>query len=295
MNPEATNRPAQTPPRVSIIMLTYNRPQFIGRAIQSIVEQKFPSWELIIVQDGDHQLTSSIVQQWSAREPRIGYFRRNQPGNIANALNYGISRASGEYIAILDDDDRWATRDKLGKQVAFLDTHPDYCAIGGGVIVVDENGNTTLRYFKPEQDGDIKRHALYANPMAHSTVMFRRAAGESVGFYDESLAGFQDWDLWLKLGGVGKLHNAPEYLVYYTLWSGGGSFMQQRGNTASALRIVRRHSGQYPGSWAAYSLAWMYHCYAHLPMPIKRSTYSVLSRLKKHLTGARPQRNPTVA
>jgi glycosyltransferase involved in cell wall biosynthesis len=280
------------PPRVSIIMLTFNRPQFIGRAIQSAVDQHFRDWELIIVQDGNNEHIVRVVNQWLKREPRIRYFHRPQPGNIANACNYGIARARGEYIAILDDDDYWVCADKLSKQIHFLDENPEYAGCGGGVIVIDEHGVEQLRYLKPEDDADIRRHALFANPLAHSTSMFRKCAGEMVGLYEESLAGFQDWDLWLKLGQVGKLYNFPEPFLYYTLWSGGGSFTAQRANTRCSLKIVQRHWGKYRGSWAAWLFAFMYFCYARIPVRLRTSTFPALSRMKKALFSPKAQEPP---
>ena len=270
-------------PRISVLMLTFNRPQFIGRAIQSVFDQTFRDWELIVVQDGNHGLTSDILREWQASDPRIRYFHREAPGNIANACNYGIARARGEYIAILDDDDYWATPEKLEKQRGFLDENPDYAACGGGVTVVDEHGSATLTYLKQQQDADIRRNALFANPMAHSTTMFRKSTADSVGLYEESLAGFQDWDLWLKLGKAGKLYNFPEVFLCYTIWRGGGSFLQLRGNTRSAVQIVRRHMRSYEGSYAALLLAYAYFGYAKLPMAIRQRTFASLSQWKKRI------------
>jgi glycosyltransferase involved in cell wall biosynthesis len=269
--------------RVSVLMLTFNRPQFIGRAIQSVLNQTYQDWELIVVQDGNHKLTADILQEFQARDSRIRHFHREQPGNIANACNYGIAHARGEYIAILDDDDFWAVPEKLEKQVSFLDSNEDYAACGGGVTVVDEHGAATLSYLKQQQDADIRRNALFANPMAHSTTMFRKSTANSVGCYEESLAGFQDWDLWLKLGKVGKLYNFPEVFLCYTIWSGGGSFMQSRANTRSAVEIVRRQMSSYKGSYAALLMAYAYYGYARLPLAIRQRTFGWLSRLKKRV------------
>ena len=111
--------------------------------------------------------------------------------------------------------------------------------------------------------------------------MYRRSAVERCGLYDETLAGFQDWDVWLKLGQIGKLYNFREYLLCYQIWQGGGSFHQQKGNTRSALRIVKRHRKTYSGFPAAYTMALLYHAYAHLPVAVKKTTFAFLSRLKK--------------
>ncbi len=269
--------------RVSILMLTCNRPQFINRAIQSIVDQDFQDWELLIVHDGLNELTADIVERWCDFDSRIRYLPRARRGNIANATNYGLSQACGEYVAILDDDDFWIFRHKLSKQVQFLDENPDYVACGGGMVVVDQEGREKLRCLKPVNDADMKRWALVANPIAHSTAMFRSSVIERCGRYDESLNGFQDWDVFLKLGRQGKLYNFPQEFTGYTLWDGGGSFAQHKKNTGAALIIVKRHGSAYNGFLPALAVAILHHAYAHLPESVRQFSFSFLSRAKKAL------------
>ena len=276
------------PPRISVIMLTYNRPQFIGNAIGSILAQQFQDWELLVVHDGPNQQIPLIMADWQKRDPRVLYFHRVVPGNIAEATNFGLSQARGEYIAILDDDDDWADPAKLATQIQFLDTHRDHCCCGGGVIVIDPDGREQMRYLKPEHDEQIKRRALMANPLAHSTTLYRRDAALKTGGYDETLPGFQDWDLWLKLGKLGKLYNFPEYFLRYRVWHGSGSFHQSKGNTTSALRITRRHRHDYAGFSIAFPMALLYHAYAHLPSGVQKFSYSFLSQWKKAAFSHRP-------
>jgi len=266
-------------------MLTYNRPQHISRAVESIVAQTLTDWELLVVQDGKEQFTVDVMSGWAGKDSRIRYFRRDKGGNIADATNFALDRAQGDYVAILDDDDAWAVPEKLQSQVDFLDTHPEYVGCGGGAIVVDETGRETLRYLKPETFDDIRKVALRANPVIHSTGMFRREVLRRLGNYDVSLAGFQDWDVWLKLGEQGKLYNFPRHLTYYTLWGGGGSFHAQRGNTRSALRIVWRHRRRYAGFPLALALSTAYFLYSLLPVAIRKPTYAYLSQWKKAYFG----------
>jgi glycosyltransferase involved in cell wall biosynthesis len=278
-------------PTVSIVMLTYNRPQFIGRAIQSIVSQDFQDWELIIVQDGDQELTKNIVREWQAKDNRLRYFHRDTPGNVAHALNFGVRQARADFIAILDDDDYWISTTKLSRQVDFLQTHPEYVACGGGAIVIDEKENEQLRYLKPEADAQIRAKILQANPMAHSTTVYRKAVAEKVGLYDEGLPGYQDWDMFLKLAHAGKMHNFPEPFMYYTLWGGGTTYSRLRLNAKSAVRIVSRHREDFPGAVTAHALAWSYLFYTYLPAGFRSASFSFLSRLKKRFFSSSAQRS----
>ncbi len=273
-------------------MLSCDRPQFLGRAIQSVIGQSLADWELIVVQDGPNRQTAEVMEHWVEREPRIRYFHRESVGNIANACNFGLARARGQYVAILDDDDYWVAAEKLQKQVAFLDSHPEYAGCGGGMTVIDEHGNVQMSYLKPEQDDEIRVRALCANPMTHSTTMFRRSLGERIGYYDESLAGYQDWDIWLRFGRLGKLYNFPEVFTRYTLWSGGGSFQRQRGNVRSAVKIVFRHRNEYRGFPAAMSLVLVHLAYAHLPAGVRKLSFSFLARRKKAIFAGKLKGTP---
>ena len=187
-------------PTVSVLILTYNRPHLIGRAIESVIRQDYQEWELLVVHDGPDERTIDTMRKWQQRETRIRYLHRKEPGNIAEATNYGISQARGKYIAILDDDDYWAAPDKLARQVKFLEESPEYVACGGGAIVIDRNSVETMRYLKPENDQAIKSRALLANPMVHSTLLYRRAVALDLEGYNETLPGFQDWDLYSSWG-----------------------------------------------------------------------------------------------
>jgi UDP-glucose 4-epimerase len=284
-------KPPMRPPCVSIIMLTYNRPQFIGRAIQSVVMQRFTDWELLIVQDGNQELTRKIVEGWKERESRLHYFRREEPGNVASALNFGIRQARGEFIAVLDDDDCWISQEKLAQQVAFLQDNPEYVACGGGAVVIDERGDERLRYLKPKDDAQIRAKILHANPMAHSTTLYRKSVAEKIGLYDEGLPGYQDWDFFLKMARHGKLQNFPEPMMYYTLWNGGTTYRRLRLNAKSAVRIVARHAKEFKGARAAKLLAYTYVAYTYLPAPLRSTTYSLLSRLKKWFFASRRTAN----
>ena len=269
-------------PKVSVLIVTWNRAQLIGRAIESVIEQTFRDWEIIVVDDGSTDATQGIVKEWAKKETRIRYFRREHIGRIAVVSNFGLKQARGEYIAILDDDDSWADPEKLKKQVEFLDKNPEYVGCGGGFIVIDKDGREGGRFFKPERDEDIKKRALIANPMVNSTSLFRRKTAEKIGFYDETLPEFADWDFWLKMGLAGKLRNFQEYFAYYLMWGRGSSFSKQEGTTYSALKIVRRYKNKYPNYNPALFLAFTYYLYSHLPYILRRFTNPILSKLKKN-------------
>jgi len=267
-------------------MLTYNRPQFIRRAISSVYGQTFQAWELIIVQDGSNPETAGLLKDWIAKDARIRYFPRGIAGSIAEASNAGLGMAQGEYIAILDDDDVWSIPDKLDMQVDFLDRHSDYVACGGGYVVINQQNQERGSFLKPQDDLAIRSRALLANPIVNSTALFRRIANGSALLYDVSMRQFADWDFWLTLGGTGKLYNFPRYLVNYALWEGGSSFRNQRANARAAIHLVRKHRRHYRGFALASLLSCLYFGYTCLPLWLRRLSYDSLSALKKALASS---------
>jgi glycosyltransferase involved in cell wall biosynthesis len=273
---------------VSIVLLAYKRPQYLGRAIGSAQRQTLQNWELIVVQDGDDAEVSRVIAGFAQNDRRIRHLRRLQPGNIADATNYALSEARTELIAILDDDDEWADDTKLALQVNFFRAHPDHVGCGGGVIVVNGAGEEMMRYGKPRTDEEIRRVALVANPIAHSSAMFRKAAAFRVGGYDATeLSDFQDWDFWLKLGQVGKLANLEPYLLRYTMWAQGASAARQRSTARSAIKILHRHKGRYPRFLSAWFMVYSYYIYAQLPYAVRQSIFLRASMAKKRLFSPR--------
>ncbi len=273
-------------PLVSILMATYNRAGFLPRSVRSVVEQKYENWELLIVDDGSADKTRAVAEKLSAAEPRIRYIRHEHTGRIAAISNFGLKFARGRFIAILDDDDYWLDREKLLKQVRFMEENPDYAGCGGGIIILDGDGRETGRVLKPETHAAIRKRALIANGMANSTTVFRREDALAAGLYDESLLQFADWDFWLKMGLRGKLYNFQDYFAAYAMWPAGSSFSRQHEAARSALRVVFRYRGRYPGFSLALPYVMAYLLYAYLPTWLKKHWNPFLSRLKKNLFSA---------
>lgn len=219
-------------PKISIILPTYNGSRFIEGAVGSVLVQSFTDFELLIIDDGSTDSTAEIVQRLVREDQRIIYIKNEVNLGIQKSLNRGVRESKGVYIARIDDDDEWIDEDKIKKQVEFLDINYDYVLIGTGVIVVDEIGNELFKYLLPETDEQIRNKILSKNCFVHSSVLFRKDAALKFGGYDESknTRHIEDYDLWLKLGMMGKFANLGEYSVLF----------MERENTLSARnRIVQ--------------------------------------------------------
>ena len=188
--------------KVSIIIPTYNRSNLVKEAIDSVLNQTYQDFELIVVDDGSTDDTKAIVSQYGNK---LNYYLIEHKG-VSAARNYGIEKSSGEYLTFLDSDDLWK-KDKLKKQIQFFDKNPE-----AKICYTDEiwyrNGvrvNQKKKHYKPS--GDIFLELLTLCRISASSIMFRR---EIIGdrhlwclspykLFDENLPVCEDYDLWLRM------------------------------------------------------------------------------------------------
>jgi glycosyltransferase involved in cell wall biosynthesis len=263
-------------------MPTYNRAHLLARAVKSIQGQSFTDWELVVMNDASTDNTEDFLGGIARRDPRVRPVRniKNNYPDISKTLNDGLARAQGAYVARLDDDDYWCDDDKLKKQVAYLDAHPDCVVAGGGTIVIDEHDEERFRYRKPETDTAIRDAALLANPFTHSTVMFRRDIAWEAGGYG-NFKNAEDWDLWLRMGTRGTFHNFPDYFVRYLLTEKNKTFLFKRSQSREILRVITAHRREYPHFAKAWMIGVAQYLYSFLPMAIQKMFHQSLSKLKR--------------
>ena len=203
--------------KVSVLMASYNsNPELLRKVIESVINQTYTDFEFIIVDDGSKKPVEPIVREIS-NDRRIVVFRKENSG-LGSSLTYGIERANGEYIARIDDDDLMV-HDRLEKQVAYLDSHPEVSCVGGHMYFYNKNRYIPYRRFPLEHDEIVKSMLSRKWAMAHSALMYRKDSVVKAGYYRLKGTG-EDLDLILQLSLVGKLANIDEYLIYYHMSTG---------------------------------------------------------------------------
>lgn len=198
-------------PLVSVVIPTYNRAGFIMQAINTVRQQTYANWELIVVDDCSTDNTREVVG--SLGDERIQYVRHEQNQGGSAARNTGIKHASGKYIAPLDSDDEWSAN-KLEKQVEVAESSPENIA----GIYCDRKllnpGGETKMVTNVESDFGLTRKFLLGNVIGGaSVVMLRKEALEEVGLFDPDCKAKQDTDLWLRLSLKYGFRHAPDCLV----------------------------------------------------------------------------------
>ncbi|GAB4209821.1 MAG: hypothetical protein OHK0022_41610 [Roseiflexaceae bacterium] len=236
------------PSLVTIVIPCYNHARYLPEAVASVVAQRYPHWEALIVDDGSTDASAHVAQQLVAHYPqqRIRLLRQGNQG-LSAARNAGLAEAAGEYLLPLDADDRIAP-ELLEQAVAVLDQQPEVGFVYTDVLMF---GEETTRW----SGGAYSLTKLrFDCPMVPATL-FRTAPARLVGgFRAEMRQGYEDWDFWLRLAGAGwQGYHLPLPLVHYR--RSGGSMLAgaRRRDMRLRAQVIRNNAALYePGlvAWA---------------------------------------------
>lgn len=206
----------QSPPLVSVVMSVYNGEAWLKKAIDSICAQTYTHWEFLIVDDGSNTATQEILQSY-AGEKRIRIISNAERRGLTKNLNTAIAQSRGSLVARMDADDM-ALPQRLEKQVAYLQAHPQVALVASFVMFMDEEDRLTGPWAEDREADDFEKikHLLpVRNCLAHPTVMFRKTAWEQIP-YNEAQVHSQDWDLWMQWAAAGlRMEKIKEVLLHY--------------------------------------------------------------------------------
>jgi glycosyltransferase involved in cell wall biosynthesis len=209
-------------PRVSVVIPSYNHARFVRAAIESILTQTYQDFEIVVTDDGSADGTADVVAAIGDPRIRLKRFPRNRGG--AAALNDAIRRASGEYFCPFSSDDVFLPK-KLEQQVDFLDVNQNIGALFGYPNFIDEHGRrlasmqsfmSNIFYQENRTRDEWLRYFFFnRNCLCHPTAMIRRECYQSQGLYDERLAQWPDFDMWIRLVSKYDLHITKDYLIEF--------------------------------------------------------------------------------
>lgn len=221
-------------PRVSLLMAVYNGEAFLDEALQSVRDQSFREFEVIIVNDGSTDRTGAIIEQWRTKDSRLRVLNQAHEG-LVSALNHGLELARGEYVARMDADDV-CVPERLAAQLAFMDAHPEV-GISGTWIETFGTGPRIVRKYPVEHDA-IRSALLFESVLAHPSVMMRRSMLIETGLrYDSTRTHAEDYDLWVRAAEHTNLANVPSVLLRYRLHPSQVVETYESQKIASAQRV----------------------------------------------------------
>jgi glycosyltransferase involved in cell wall biosynthesis len=202
--------------KVSVIIRTYNRAYIVAEAIESALNQTYGDYEVLVVDDGSTDNTSEVVQRF--RDPRLRYVRHERNQGVGAACNTGVAEARGELIAFLDSDDIWRP-EKLERQVACMERHPEVDAVFSDIEIIDDTTTipsliATMSSFskllakdRKQQEYVFSARQLYLClleevPIKPTVLLLKREIFQKVGPFDLTALGCEDWEFLLRLSRV---------------------------------------------------------------------------------------------
>ncbi|MEJ5240538.1 MAG: glycosyltransferase family 2 protein [Anaerolineales bacterium] len=196
---------------VSVVIPTFNRALFVKRAVQSVLTQTYQDFEIIVVDDGSIDDTHTVLNSLSGEDSRVHciYLPTNCGAQVAR--NVGCRAASGEYIAFLDSDNEWLP-DKLRLQMElFRDSQVGVVYCGFRVVYPDGHFFDMLPYYR----GDVYKVALANWLTDTSTLVVRKDILEKIGYWDEKIRAYQEWDMCIRLARTTFFDFVDQVLVIY--------------------------------------------------------------------------------
>ncbi|WP_291726106.1 glycosyltransferase family 2 protein [Bernardetia sp.] len=221
-------------PKVSVVMPVFNGEKFIKMAIESILNQTYKDFELVIINDGSTDSSAEIIQSY--QDERIRFLENEGNRGIFYTRNRLFEEAKGEYIAILDCDD-CAEPIRLEKQVAFLDENEEFGLVGSWITIID-NENTIKGAWQLEHRPErIAAKLLFLNQFAQSSIMMRKEFSELK--YRKEYPPAEDYDLWIRIAHKTRVINLPESLIKYRIHDNNISQTQRETADRNVLKIYK--------------------------------------------------------
>ena len=243
-------------PLVSIIIPTYNRAEDLKRALQSVFDQTFTDWEVLVVDNHSIDETDSIIKSFN--DPKIKLFKIHNAGVIAASRNLGLQHALGEYIAFLDSDDWWLPK-KLEESIKYMSHGTD--VVYHDLFYVKKYGQrfnwrrTWRRKLKSPVFYDLIKNG---NTLINSSVVVRKKLLNAIKGLseDKDMVGSEDYDAWLRIAQISeKFQKIPDTLGFY--WAGGGSTTNPSRTLNATQAIEKKYANTISDLEAQHSIYWL--------------------------------------
>ena len=202
-------------PRVTVLMPVKDAEPYLAEAVDSILAQTFRDFRLLAIDDGSTDGSAATLERYARDDQRVQVVRNERNEGLARTLAKGVELAQTELVARMDPDDV-AVPERLERQVRYLADHPEVDVLGTWATDIDEKGNALRPRRAPLDHGAIVSALIFANPMIHPTVMFRRVVVLRAGSYDTSVRVAEDYNLWFRCVAAGaRFANLGESLLWY--------------------------------------------------------------------------------
>jgi glycosyltransferase involved in cell wall biosynthesis len=243
-------------PLVSVIIPTYNRAEDLKRALQSVFDQTFTDWEILIVDNHSIDNTDNLIQSFN--DPRIKLFKIHNDGVVAASRNLGLKHATGEYIAFLDSDDWWLPM-KLEESVKYMNRGADVVYHDLYIVTKPDQifnwRRTRGRKLKSPVFYDLIKNGT---TLPNSSVVVRKITLGAINGLSEGkdMVGAEDYDAWLRIAQISeKFQRIPQTLGFY--WAGGGNISNPDRSLRYIAALEKRYADMISDSDTRHRIYWL--------------------------------------
>ncbi|XQW85353.1 glycosyltransferase family 2 protein [Thalassotalea piscium] len=200
---------------ISVVVPVYNGAEYLTKTVESILAQDHDELELLLINDGSSDNSKELIEALAEKDTRIKAFTKAN-GGVANARNFGVEQAQGDFIAFCDQDDLWLPT-KLSKQLPLFSNDKIGLVYTGAIADYVLYGKQSKPNFDSKFRGNVFEKLTQQNMFTCCTAMVRKSFLKEVGGFDDDLAlmGVDDWHLWLKLALVCEFDFVPEHLAIH--------------------------------------------------------------------------------
>lgn len=222
---------------ISIILPVYNASPFLNDCLNSIKNQSYTNWEVIAVDDGSTDNSLQILDSYAKQDPRIKIIRQKKHKGIAHALNLGIQKSKGQFLARMDADDLMH-KNRLKLQIAHLLDNKDVIVVGGQCDLIDQQNKSIGEKNFPLTHKEIVKLMFLRAPLQHPAIMINKEKlpANFVWYFTNKIPA-EDLDLYFRLLPYGKLANLPQTVIRYRQHSNSLSLKQPKKTFVTAQKI----------------------------------------------------------
>ncbi len=223
-------------PLVSVLIPVYNGAEYLDEAIASVLNSTYKNFEIILVDDGSTDISRKKCAEYAKNHENTRFYAFRKNKGMTRCLNYGVKKAKGKYIARINQDDIMV-KDRLEKQVAFLEKNTGYVVVGGAIQLFTDNNPKFDRIQFPLTDKLIRSQWMIFSPYSDPTVMFRKSAWDKTEGYSQYFWPADDVHMWYQLGNIGKMANLPGILTKVRWHDSCGSIKSHRLQMQKTWRV----------------------------------------------------------
>lgn len=238
---------------VDVVMPVYNAALYLPFSIESILQQTFTDFRFIIIDDWSTDESRDIIQQYAQKDARIMPIRNEKNSWICISLNTWIAASNAPYIVRMDADDI-SHRDRIEKQVAFMEHHPGVWVSGCSTHCIDQNGVVSLTKHYPLTDSNIRKTIFFFTPIPHPWAIIRREIFNQTTGYNSHYILAEDLDLWFQIGTKSELANMPDILLDYRIYSTNSTHTKFKQMISQAIKVRHNAIRSY-----GYKPSWMWY------------------------------------